>query len=685
MIRRPTRRKRPRGNSPPWSASSWPASTGPNRSSWTAETATSSGTGSGREPVQELGDFLDRLAAHMKHPGAHVDPVVKNLARLFKAPGGYARKGPGTKERPHRRSKQLSAPNPATVAPLSAEAFAATLAVLPEVVKHKAVGTGGKPARASVAATLGEGTTRYGRAALDAETARLADAPEGSRNDTLNKSAYAVGQLVAGGEIQEAEAVGRLTAAATQAGLVPSEITKTIGSAMAAGMKSPRKPQPKVTPERRVVASPSTDPNSLSASPDGDTRPTIQQQPAQLDDVVDRAVRAVARANTPPTVFSFGNALVRLQPDDPDKPILDLPIPRLSYLLSKVARWVSEKQTKHGSVMEDVFPKEAVVRSVQTQHRWPGIPALKGITDVPVLTRESGLLTRPGFDPASGLYLLPSDSSQVPEVSPRPTAEEVARAKTLLFDELLGDFPFEDSGSRAAGAALYVLPFVRGLIDGPTPLRLVNAPTEGTGKSLFAETWGHVAFGRDLEAIPEADHAAEWRKTILAAAIEAPRVLFLDNVTALDAGPLAIALTGPTVGGRLLGHTKMVSAPVRFVWLATGNKPRVSKEIIRRTVLIRLDANRATTWQGRKFRHLLPAWAEENRGQLVWACLTLCQAWAAAGMPAGTADLGKYERWAAVVSGVLEFNGIPGLLSNAAKLRETAGEAGDEWRPFVLA
>ena len=35
-----------------------------------------------------------------------------------------------------------------------------------------------------------------------------------------------------------------------------------------------------------------------------------------------------------------------------------------------------------------------------------------------------------------------------------------------------------------------------------------------------------------------------------------------------------------------------------------------------------------------------------NRGQLVWAALTLCQAWVAAGKPPGKETLGMFEAWA---------------------------------------
>jgi hypothetical protein len=56
-------------------------------------------------------------------------------------------------------------------------------------------------------ATAGPGsTTAYGKAALAGELAKLGATPEGARNDQLNKDAFEIGRLVAGGNVDETEA-----------------------------------------------------------------------------------------------------------------------------------------------------------------------------------------------------------------------------------------------------------------------------------------------------------------------------------------------------------------------------------------------------------------------------------------------------------------------------------------------
>ena len=84
----------------------------------------------------------------------------------------------------------------------------------------------------------------YGQAALQAEIAALAVAPPGRRNETLNRAAFSLFQLVAGGELAEAEVVAGLQGACITNGLVADDglhsVNLTIRSGRKAGMQRPR-------------------------------------------------------------------------------------------------------------------------------------------------------------------------------------------------------------------------------------------------------------------------------------------------------------------------------------------------------------------------------------------------------------------------------------------------------------
>ncbi|MFF5291276.1 bifunctional DNA primase/polymerase [Paractinoplanes globisporus] len=84
---------------------------------------------------------------------------------------------------------------------------------------------------------------RYARAALIAESERVASAPVGTRNDTLNRAAFALGRLVGAGLLDSGDVVRELDAAARRCGLGRAEIRRTIRSGLQAGRRSPIDPE----------------------------------------------------------------------------------------------------------------------------------------------------------------------------------------------------------------------------------------------------------------------------------------------------------------------------------------------------------------------------------------------------------------------------------------------------------
>jgi hypothetical protein len=82
--------------------------------------------------------------------------------------------------------------------------------------------------------------TPYGLAALEREMGRLATAPEGERNNALNKAAFAMAQLAAGGEISRKRVFTDLANVAPRLGLEVHEAKATIESGWKAGMAVPR-------------------------------------------------------------------------------------------------------------------------------------------------------------------------------------------------------------------------------------------------------------------------------------------------------------------------------------------------------------------------------------------------------------------------------------------------------------
>ncbi len=123
----------------------------------------------------------------------------------------------------------------------------------------------GEPRRGPAPSVTATNGSRYGQTALEAEARKVAEAPEGTRNDTLNAAAFALGQLVAGGELIESDAQQALESAAKSCGLGETEASKTIASGLSSGKDEPRSAPPR---ELATVTSLSTAPPEQGFGPE---------------------------------------------------------------------------------------------------------------------------------------------------------------------------------------------------------------------------------------------------------------------------------------------------------------------------------------------------------------------------------------------------------------------------------
>jgi hypothetical protein len=85
-------------------------------------------------------------------------------------------------------------------------------------------------------------TGAWAAAAVTAETQSVRTASEGTRNHTLNRAAFALGQLVGAGYLDPDDVVAVLTDAALATGLTATETRATIASGLRAGTVRPRHP-----------------------------------------------------------------------------------------------------------------------------------------------------------------------------------------------------------------------------------------------------------------------------------------------------------------------------------------------------------------------------------------------------------------------------------------------------------
>ena len=151
----------------------------------------------------------------------------------------------------------------------------------------------------------------------------------------------------------------------------------------------------------------------------------------------------------------------------------------------------------------------------------------------------------------------------MPSVPERPTPDQVAEARALLLDDLLGEFPFTSTAERAHAVALLLLGFVRAMVDGPTPLHLIEKPSPGTGATLMVDAISTILTGTGTLVMTESRDDEEWRKRITAKLRQIPSIVLIDNLRGkLDSSALAAALLGRPHPWRLRNHPPADPLPV---------------------------------------------------------------------------------------------------------------------------
>jgi putative DNA primase/helicase len=172
--------------------------------------------------------------------------------------------------------------------------------------------------------------------------------------------------------------------------------------------------------------------------------PTIRIVAGRLPEIVEETVRALIASGAP--VFARGGMLVEpvcetIAAADGRKTVTarfrPLSVDSLLWPIADAAIFQSFNRKRNAWV--DVDPPLQLVRMVLAGERQWTFPRVSGIITTPTLRADGSLLSEPGYDPQSSLYLLPTlQLSPIPE---HPTKEQARAALDMLID-LLSEFPF---------------------------------------------------------------------------------------------------------------------------------------------------------------------------------------------------------------------------------------------------
>ncbi len=359
------------------------------------------------------------------------------------------------------------------------------------------------------------------------------------------------------------------------------------------------------------------------------------------------------------------------------------------YLVNRCARFFQITKKSQKPVEHPIHHiSQSVIDTIRRNPR--GIAHMvDGIVTVPVLRPNGTVLTTPGYDPQTGIIYHPDPKLYIPDILLHPDQAAIIAARELVL-EVIHDFPFADSASRANQVALMFTPIIRSAIDGVVPVALINATNAGSGKSYLAHVVSIVATGHTAEIKAVPSNEEEMERAITGLLMKDNRkIICLDNLNrALDSGKLCAAVTSPRWTDRIIRSSNMCDIPNLATWIFTGNNIQLGGDMPRRCYLVNLrpEPNPEKRDTSRFRHHPLFPWVERERGRIIAAMLTLARAWYTAGRPAPArpARLGGFETWVETVQGIVDYSGIPDCLGNLHTISGVMDDEGLEWERFLL-
>lgn len=352
--------------------------------------------------------------------------------------------------------------------------------------------------------------------------------------------------------------------------------------------------------------------------------------------------------------------------------IRGLPKALLRERITQAVRLVEEVDRGGKLVTVTKRPHEWLVRAIHQRGDFGSVPKLAGIVRTPTLRPDGTVLQDEGYDPATGLLLLPScNFSTIPE---SPTRQDAQKAVAELFD-VVADFPFGSDAHRSIWLACALTMLARPAIDGPCPLFVFDANTRGAGKTLLADLAGIIATGNPLARQPWPGGDEHVRKAITSIVMEGwPAVLFDNVASTLGGAAIDAALTGPIWQDRVLGESRTTGQlPLMTVWLATGNNVELSADTARRVLMTRLESPEEHPEDRADFRHVdIRKHVRAERSRLAVAGLTILRAYFAAGCPdASVSQWGSFEAWSRLIRHAMVWAGC----ADPWQTRETVRDA----------
>ena len=385
---------------------------------------------------------------------------------------------------------------------------------------------------------------------------------------------------------------------------------------------------------------------------------------------VKQVIQAIVRDNEPPRLFGDHSATSSWELTG--TAVREVSQVGVGVIMSESCRFLTmQKKGPQGK-----YQPQMLVNAVHL-HLPRELPVLNGVKTSPFYFRGQLVTISEGFHAPSGYYC------QIPD--DLETGLEVAECISRL-DDLLGEFPYVQGSDRANAFGLLIGQLLKPFYLGP--MVFIDKPASQTGATILARTIASVSDGREPEVFTASTRPEETDKRLNTALQKRPSSIVIDNISSeLKSDVLASGMTNRTIGGRLLGGNTQVQLLTRGLqFYLTGNNGSLERDLINRSINVRLDSGLENPEERSGFRHVLPHAALEWRSHYMSAVASLVQRWIDAGGPMSKGRmLDTYGTWMRATGGILEVAGVEGFNENRPDFKRRADTGGETETRFLEA
>jgi hypothetical protein len=345
----------------------------------------------------------------------------------------------------------------------------------------------------------------------------------------------------------------------------------------------------------------------------------------------------------------------------------------VQLLIERYVRWVARKKddTYFGTL-----PRPFIDALMQLSPST--MPVARAINTAPLVSLSGNIIDGVGLDRGTGLIhrIDPLLRACVPATP--PTEEEVQDAIKFLLGEWLVDVALDPVGKCVA--IMLALTLIERPLLPERPAWFVTAGQRGGGKTTLVNMITLAALGRRAAAAAWSESPEERKKALFSYLRQGVAALAWDNIargSAISCPHIEAALTASEISDRVLGASKVETAPAGTVHIFTGNSIMPRGDMASRSMILPLKVDRPDP-ENRSFTHTDPlAWTQAHRPQIMRALYTLLIA-GALNRPKDQTVKSRFKIWWSLVGWPVEYAaGLIGLNVDCTELLR-AGEAGDE-------